>query len=91
MTDSEMNILYDHAVNSNDLDVDELQVRMTVYLRAGYNCYVKWTCPTCGERVVADESNTINLGGYRHTERLDGSPCGATYQGSRFGFVAVLR
>lgn len=44
-------------------------------------CYVKWTCPACGERVTSTEANTIRTGGMIHDELS----CGYHYTGDLYG------
>lgn len=45
--------------------------------------YMKWTCPSCGERVLSDDKLTLDQATgkvvfrpkYMHTAKEDGSPC----------------
>ncbi len=73
-----------------DQPIEQLLPDMEYCAALGALVYLKWTCPKCGERVLADEPNVYNPLGYRHTEREDGTQCGATYFGPLFG-LAVLR
>jgi hypothetical protein len=56
----------------------------TIDKNPGAQCFVKWTCPGCGERVTANEANVIYQGGYRHED------CGKVYTGEHFGLMVVL-
>ena len=48
------------------------------------HCYIKWTCPNCGVRVMATDKNAFHTGGYLHEE------CGHTYTGDLFGFTVIF-
>lgn len=77
--------------DTSDIPTERLIPLMEQYMSFGFDTFVKWTCPECGERCAANEPNTFNEGGYQHTTRSDGSPCGATYHGDLYGFMAVMR
>lgn len=74
---------------TGDLPIAELLPVMDRLLGQGADCYLKWDCPRCGERVTANDPNTFHTRGYAHEEKRDGSPCGGVYDGTRFGFIAV--
>jgi hypothetical protein len=71
----------------NDVHIDELMPQMNVILEEFPNSllYLKWTCPTCGERATAETANTYHTDGYVHAD------CGGWYHGKYFGFMAVLK
>lgn len=73
----------------SDMEKEKLLPIMNAWLSKGYDVYVKWTCPQCGERAAANEPNTFNDGGYIHEEKLDGSPCGVLYHGPVYGLLAT--
>ena len=54
---------------------------MDEFIGEGWDVYVKWTCPRCGERVMCETPNTFYAGGFRHAVRADGEPCGFVYHG----------
>lgn len=67
-----------------DQPFDIILDKMEHVARHGGQAYVKWTCPGCGERCIADEANSIHLGGYLHEE------CGEMYLGDVFGLTVIL-
>ncbi len=72
-----------------DLEIVELMPMIDNLIEQGAVVFLKWSCPSCGERVTANEPNSYHRGGYRHEEKKDGSPCGFLYLGTRFGLLAV--
>ena len=68
--------------------IEKIEAVLRKYPRA--QTYIKWTCPACGERATDDQPHRVALGGYTHTEKADGSPCGATYTGRLYGIRLVL-
>ena len=75
-----------------DIDISEIQRKTDALLAANptVKVYLKWTCPTCGERVTATEPNSYCLRGYYHEEKDDGSSCGALYTGTKFGMLLLF-
>src|SRR5260370_28532217 len=70
---------------AGDVAVDELLRLMDEVMAAGaIAVYVKWTCPRCGDRVVADAACSFHPEGYTHTTRADGTPCGHLYVGPKW-------
>lgn len=49
----------------------------------GILCYLKWTCPGCGDRVTANNPNSFATQGYLHED------CGYVYKGDQFGLMIV--
>lgn len=74
-----------------DLDLDATATAMQGLMDKGHTVFVKWTCPGCGDRCIADEPNTIHTDGYHHGERADGTVCGTWYRELRFGLFAQLQ
>lgn len=72
-----------------DRPIAELLPEIDGFIARGATVYIKWTCPKCGERVIADEPNVYNALGYRHTERQDGTPCDGLYLGTVFGLAVI--
>ena len=68
----------------------ELVAAMERAMKQGWTVWVKWTCPACGERCLADDANVFAAGGYRHTEKQDGTPCGGLYFGPTYGYAAAI-
>jgi rRNA maturation protein Nop10 len=71
------------------MDFDELMKLMDEQVAKGALTFVKWTCPKCGDRVVADTPNQFHPEGYTHTEREDGKRCGHLYTGPKWGLRAI--
>lgn len=71
-----------------DLDIEGTSKLMQQIMTEGGIAWVKWTCPGCGERCVADLPFQIVLSGYVHTTKKDGSPCGVHYTGGLYGVRA---
>lgn len=76
--------------NHKDLPSKLILEMANKFIKNGHDVYFKWTCPRCGERCVSDGKNTFALGGYTHTTKKDGTPCGETYTGDLFGLQAVI-
>lgn len=72
----------------NDVPMGRLIEIMNAYIAKGYDVYVKWTCPKCGDRCISNEKNCFQTQGYRHEEKVDGSPCGEIYWGPLYGVLA---
>lgn len=72
-----------------DQPIETILSLMEKVINQGGKAYIKWTCPKCGDRCCSDRPNEFNAGGYLHTEREDGTPCGGVYQGTMFGLRAV--
>lgn len=47
-------------------------------------CFVKWTCPKCGERAESSQPNVVCISGYVH------EGCGYHYQGKLYGLMVIL-
>ncbi len=74
-----------------DLSIPELIAKMREIL-AQYplsQCYPKWTCPACGDRVTANTPNQVHTK-YVHEQQESGAPCGAIYTAARFGLLLYL-
>lgn len=67
-----------------DKPIIDILKQMNDIAAMGGQAWIKWTCPKCGERCVADESNKIHTGGYEH------AGCGGIYQGNVFGLLVLL-
>jgi hypothetical protein len=72
-----------------DLEIDELLRQLDQLIAKGATVFVKWTCPSCGDRCVADEPNQFHPEGYTHTTRDTGAPCGTLYVGPKWGIRAI--
>ena len=68
----------------NALPTSELLPMMDKLIEQGFNVFVKWTCPNCGERVTSLDANTFHTAGYMHDE------CGHLYTGDEFGIMLHL-
>lgn len=82
---------------SGDIHVEDLPLAMTAFklLYEAKGCeniaiFLKWTCPGCGERVTADEPDTVYPKGVIHTEKADGTPCRTEYRGGYFGWTVAM-
>lgn len=77
----------------NDYPISVIQASMQKQVDRGCTTFWKWTCGGCGERVTANEPDTV-LTMAMHEEKLDGSPCGfitdCTITGGNFMFIARL-
>ena len=69
--------------------VQELIAAADRLIARGFQIWIKWTCPRCGDRCCADEPNTFCAHGYRHSTRENGEPCGHHYNGQRYGLMAA--
>lgn len=69
-----------------DVSLKEIQNRMEelVNKHPSAKVYVKWTCPTCKKRCIANEPNVIYVGGYYHGE------CCTLYTGKKYGMYLEL-
>lgn len=70
-----------------DKPIEEIMAMMKQWrdTHPGAQCYLKWTCPGCGDRVTATEPNIYCVQGYRHDE------CGTVYHGHLFGLLVAYR
>jgi hypothetical protein len=66
-----------------DKPIQELLRQIDGLADEGALCWLKWTCPGCGERAVSDVPNIYHVT-YAHDKGKDGSPCGAVYTGKLF-------
>ncbi len=73
----------------NDYEIDDMLPRMNELIQDGCLVFLKWTCPSCGERVTSNQPNTYQTKGYQHEEKADGSLCGGLYMGTRFNYVMI--
>lgn len=78
-----------HHPDEGDREITDLLPEIEALIDQGATIYLKWTCPACGERCVADEPNKYHVRGYLHTERDDGTSCGTWYHGTRFGYLLI--
>lgn len=74
-----------------DYPITEMWPRLAELAEQGHTWWLKWTCPGCGERVTATTPNAYSKGGYQHTEKDDGSPCGVVYTGDKFNYLLIKR
>ena len=74
-----------------DRPITEMLSEIEQLAESGALVFLKWSCPACGERVIANEPNRYCSLGYRHEEKKDGSPCGCLYTGTLFGYLLVER
>lgn len=75
---------------TEDVEQEKLLEIMNAYMAKGYDVFVKWTCPQCGERAISNEPNCFNTGGYIHEEKAGGAPCGVLYHGPVYGVLAYV-
>lgn len=71
-----------------DLPYPAIVDAMNAWIAKGYHVFIKWTCPLCGDRPMANEPDEFHTGGYVHEERHDGTPCGHLYTGGLYGLMA---
>lgn len=74
-----------------DRDIEEMLEEIDQLVQADHLVFLKWTCPGCGERCVADEPNKFCSRGYLHTEKADGTPCNTWYHGRMFGYLLIAK
>lgn len=76
----------------NDIDIQEVlrQIDEIIDQHPYALVFLKWTCPGCGERVMANEPNSYAGGGYVHEQKADGALCGSSYSGTRYGFTLII-
>lgn len=74
----------------NDYPISIIMDSMQKRADEGALTYFKWTCGGCGERVTANDPNTV-LTKAKHEEKGDGTPCGyitdTTITGGNFMFI----
>lgn len=70
--------------NDQPLESILAQIKETMRLNPGAQCYIKWTCPKCGERATADEPNQVYMMGYTHED------CGGFYNGWNYGLMVIF-
>lgn len=75
---------------SDDVTEARLLEIMREFMKKGFDVYVKWTCPKCGERVTCPTANSFYPAGFIHEEKADGSACGELYLGPTYGVMAVI-
>lgn len=89
-----------HPPRDGDLDINELVRRAAPVMLSGAEVYIKWTCPSCGERVMLDKPLEFNQNGaivvpsgLLHTEKDDGSPCmiSVPIREAKMGFTVLAR
>ena len=73
----------------NDYEIDDMLPRMDELIQQGCLVFLKWTCPSCGERVTSNQANAYQTDGYQHEEKADGSLCGGLYMGTRFNYIMM--
>ncbi len=73
-----------------DQPIEQVLETMHLVMAFGLDAYLRWTCPKCQERVLADQPNVYHATGYRHTARADGTPCGGVYQDRLFGLAVAV-
>jgi len=73
----------------NDFEIGEMLPALKKIVEQGDKFYLKWTCPACSERVTSNEPNMYETGGYFHQEKVDGSPCGKLYVGTKFNYLVI--
>ena len=74
-----------------DREISELIPEIERLMDQGATVFLKWTCPGCGERVIANDADRFCTQGYRHEEKADGSPCGGFYTGTLFGYLVIWK
>lgn len=92
-----------HPPRKGDLTIDELYQQAVPLLFATKPSlvYMKWTCPSCGERVSSDDPLYVNSqnqvvvpSSLLHTTKDDDSPCmisvSTTDPDSRFGYLVIM-
>jgi len=75
---------------TTDQPIEKLLPNLQFLAEMGALAYLRWTCPKCGDRVLADTPNVYNALGYTHTERADGTPCRGFYAGPLFGLAVLV-
>lgn len=73
-----------------DRHIRDILPELAEWVQLGAICYIKWTCPKCGERVLSEDPNVFCDRGYLHSEKQDGSECGFVYFGDQFGLAVVI-
>jgi rubrerythrin len=73
-----------------DVSREELIKMMDQLIKGGNEVFVKWTCPKCGDRCIANEKNTFNVSGYIHETRENGERCDTHYNGDQWGLMAIM-
>jgi len=74
---------------TDDRPIAEMLPEIERHVELGRTVYLKWTCPACGERAIANDPNRYCTQGYLHEEKKDGSPCGFLYRGDLFGYLVL--
>lgn len=78
------------GLTKNFKTIPELIAACDQVVRNGGLAFVKWTCPACGERIIADQPNQFCAMGYRHSTKANGEQCGCVYRGTEFGIFVIL-
>lgn len=77
----------------NDYPLDTIAASMGKAIQRGATTYFKWTCTGCGERVTANNPDTITKLS-KHEEKEDGSLCGhvtnTEMTGGNFLFIEMI-
>lgn len=88
-----------HPPREGDLTIDEAAREIIPLMNMGMTVFLKWTCPSCGERVVLDKALFYDQDGalvvpmaLLHTEKDDGTPCmvSVPIRQARMGFAVII-
>ena len=74
----------DHEPTDRPLENIIQLIDQTLHRIPTAKLYIKWTCPGCGDRCIADEPNVVYRHGYAHDR------CGTHYDGAAgYGLLLV--
>lgn len=88
-----------HPPREGDLTIDEAAREIISLKNIDATVFLKWTCPSCGERVVLDKALYYNRDGalvvpmaLLHTEKDDGTLCmvSVPIREARVGFTVII-
>jgi len=66
-----------------DLSITEIAEMMNYAIEKGWECFIKWECECCGDRVTCNTPNSVFTEGYLHED------CGHTSFPDKFGLMVM--
>ena len=68
-----------------DLPTEEIIEMMKDMIDKGFQCFIKWTCENCGERVTSNTPNVFFTQGYLHED------CSHVSFPEKFGLMVMTK
>ena len=75
----------------NDVKEEEVLNLMAKWMSLDGECFIKWTCGACNERVTCSTPNAFFTEGWFHEEKSDGTKCNFTSYPDGYGLLVVKK